>query len=156
MQVENQGKLRFKDTKAGKILLKKLPKAVDIVGDMLPESGVLGIVKNIIDTEPNLSVEEKNQLHSNVIDAYVIEAQDRDSARRREVEIARSGKKDYMFLATGAVGLASFLFIVYSIAFIHVPQENKEIWIHLIGVVEGFVGSIFVYYFGGKLINDKK
>ena len=40
---------KFKDTKVGKFILKKLP---GFVGDVLPDKGVLGVVKNLIDNEP--------------------------------------------------------------------------------------------------------
>lgn len=41
----------FKETKVGKFLLDKLP---GFVAGTLPDKGVLGIVKNLIDNEPDL------------------------------------------------------------------------------------------------------
>ena len=40
-------KKKFKDTKVGKFLLGSGSTIVDTVGDLLPNSGVLGIVKNL-------------------------------------------------------------------------------------------------------------
>ena len=59
-----------------------------------------------------------------------------------------------MFTLTGVVGLGVFVFIVYAITAIEIPTDNKEIWIHLIGICEGIVLSIFGFYFGTS--NDKK
>lgn len=80
-----------------------------------------------------------------------VEVRDRESARQREVDIAKLGKTDFMFLMTGAIGLAVFCFIVYAIVYLQVPDDNKEIWIHLIGISEGVVLSIFGYYFGSSI-----
>ena len=41
-------KKKFKDTKVGKFLLGSGSKIADVVGDLLPSSGVLGIVKNLM------------------------------------------------------------------------------------------------------------
>jgi len=50
---------KFKDTKLGKWLKEKAPKVLDAVGDALPDNGVLGVVKNLIDSEPDLSAEDR-------------------------------------------------------------------------------------------------
>ena len=42
---DKKPKKKFKETKVGKFLLGSGSKIVDVVGDMLPDSGVLGIVK---------------------------------------------------------------------------------------------------------------
>jgi len=42
---------KIKDTGLGKWLKAKAPKILDTVGDLLPDSGGLGIVKNLLDSE---------------------------------------------------------------------------------------------------------
>lgn len=42
---------KIKDTKLGQWLKDKAPKVLDIVGDALPDQGVLGIVKNLVDAK---------------------------------------------------------------------------------------------------------
>ena len=37
-----------------------------------------------------------------------------------------------------------------------VPESNKEIFIHMIGIVEGVALSIFGYYFGSAVKKDDK
>ena len=41
-------KKKIKDTGLGKWLKSKAPNVLDVVGDLLPDSGGLGIVKNLI------------------------------------------------------------------------------------------------------------
>ena len=139
---------KFKDTKVGQFILKKIP---SFVGDILPEKGVLGVVKNLIDNEPELTSQDKTQLHNELIELYKLEIADRDSARKREVEKAKTGGFDFMFNLTGVIGLGAFAFIIYAIVFLNIPESNKEVWIHLIGICEGIVLSIFGYFFGSAV-----
>jgi len=142
----------FKETKVGKFLLDKLP---GFVAGTLPDKGVLGIVKNLIDNEPNLTPEDKAQLHQELVQIYELEVADRDSARKREVEKAKTGGFDFMFNLTGVVGLGAFAFIIYAIVYLQIPEGNKEVWIHLIGICEGIVLSIFGYFFGAAIKKNK-
>lgn len=139
---------KFKDTKIGVFLKEKAPAVLDIVGDILPDKGALGIVKNLIDKEPDLSSEEKAQLHNQLVEFYKLEVEDRNSARKREVEMVKAGSDDWMMNLTGVIGLGSFAFLVLSIVFITVPESNAELLIHTTGIVEGIVLSIVGYYFG--------
>ncbi len=139
---------KFKDTKVGQFILKKIP---GFVGDILPEKGVLGVVKNLIDGDPELTSQDKTQLHNELIELYELEVADRDSARKREVEKAKAGGFDFMFNLTGVIGLGAFAFIIYAIVFLNIPESNKEVWIHLIGICEGIVLSIFGYFFGSAV-----
>ena len=138
----------FKETKVGKLLSK--------ASVLLPEGGVLGVLKQVIDTDDTLSPEEKEEAHRAVIEAYKAEVADRDSARNREVEIAKTGRFDLMYNLTGVVGLGAFAFIVYAIVYLEIPAENKEVWIHLIGICEGIVLSIFGYFFGTSMKDNNK
>jgi hypothetical protein len=142
----------FKDTKVGKFITSKLP---GFVGDILPDKGVLGIVKNLIDNDPELSAEDKAAMHQEVVDLYRLEVEDRDSARKREVEKAKTGGLDFMFNATGIIGLLSFAFIIYAIVYLQIPENNKEVWIHTIGIIEGIVLSIFGYFYGSAVKQNK-
>lgn len=51
-------KKKIKDTGLGKWLKDKAPGILDTVGDLLPDQGALGLVKNLLDKEPGISPEE--------------------------------------------------------------------------------------------------
>lgn len=142
---------KFKDTKVGKFLKEKAPKILDVIGDVLPSSGVFGVAKNLINLSEDLTQEEKDMLNRELVTMMELELADKISARDREVSIAGLHKLDFLFYTTGVVGLMSFAFIVYAIVFLDIPDENKEVWIHLIGITEGVVLSIFGYYFGSSI-----
>tara|TARA_R110001592_G_scaffold30624_4_gene109393 strand:- start:5046 stop:5486 length:441 start_codon:yes stop_codon:yes gene_type:complete len=58
---------KIKDTKLGSWLADKAPGILGVVGDLLPDKGALGVVKNLLDNEPNIDPAEAQR----VIDAEV-------------------------------------------------------------------------------------
>ena len=52
-------KKKLKDTGIGKFLKEKAPKVLDAIGDILPSNGTLGIIKNVISQQPDLTPQEK-------------------------------------------------------------------------------------------------
>jgi len=139
---------KFKDTKLGGLLKNLAPKVLDFAGDLLPDAGVLGIVSKMIDDDPNISPEDKKMLQNHQKELYKIEVADRDSARNREIEVAKTGKKDFMMTLTGVVGLMSFAFIIYAVVYVPTVTDN-DLFVHLMGMVEGVViSNIFAYYYG--------
>ena len=138
----------FKETKVGKFLLQKLP---GVVTDVLPDKGVLGIVKNLIDGDDSMTDEQKAELKKEL---YQLEVADRDSARKREAEIKKSGGQDWMMFITGMVGLLAFVFTIYAVVYVPSVTDN-DLFVHLMGMIEGVVVSnIFAYYYGTS--SDKK
>ena len=49
---------KIKNTKLGAWLKGKAPKVLDVVGDLLPDQGALGVVKNLLDKEPGVDPAE--------------------------------------------------------------------------------------------------
>ena len=150
---------KIKDSKIGSLLKDKAPHILEMVGDLLPDQGALGIVKNLIDSKeqsPLMTPEERAELHAELMKMYELEVADRDSARKLQADMVKAGAKDWLFNVTGLVGLGAFAFLVLSIVFLDVPKENKEIFIHLIGIVEGVALSIFGYYFGAAIKDTDK
>ncbi len=54
-------KKKFKDTKVGKFLSGAGSSIIDSFGDVLPDKGVMGIVKNLIKKDPVLPPEDKEK-----------------------------------------------------------------------------------------------
>lgn len=133
----------------------KAPQLLNKAGDLLPDSGVLGIVKNLIDTDPEVTPEDKQAMRDHLLELYAKEVADRQSARERQVEMVKAGAKDWLFSITGIVGLTAFLFLVGTIVFLEVPDSNEKIFLHLIGIVEGVALMIFSFYFGGIKKEEK-
>ena len=69
---DKKPKKKFKDTKVGSFLLEKAPSILGVVGDVLPDAGVLGIVKGLIEKEPAavLPPEDKEKALKLLIKSY--------------------------------------------------------------------------------------
>jgi hypothetical protein len=133
----------FNQTKVGKLL-----------NNVLPDKGIIGVLKDVLDLDDTLTPEDKEKAAEMLLKAYEAEVSDRDSARKREVEVTKTGKIDFLFNLTGLVGLTAFGIIVWAILALDIPESNKELFYHLIGIVEGVTLSIFGYYFGN--VNEKR
>lgn len=147
----------FKETKLGKLVTEKLPDAIKIVGDVLPDKGALGVLKNIIGAS-DISPEDKSLLLQEANDfekeMYELEIKDRDSARNREIEIAKVGGTDWMMYVVAGVVLSLLCFTVYAI--FYTELSNKELAHFVAGEVLGFGSSLIFYYYGtSKGSHDK-
>ena len=54
-------KKKFRDTKVGAFLSKAAPGLLGTIGDVLPNQGVLGVVKNLIQKDNTLPAEDKEK-----------------------------------------------------------------------------------------------
>lgn len=165
---ESKEKKPFKETKIGAFANKVAKEIPSIALDVLevatspnPLGATLKVVKERLegaDGNSDLSIADKAaaesllyefKKHQMDFEAEVLELEvkDRDSARNREIEIAKIGKKDFMQPLTGLIGLGAFIYIIYAV--INIPGiKDNHLAIHIIGLVEGVVLSIFYYYYG--------
>lgn len=152
----------FKETKFGHFLSKAKDVVVANGGDVADiaftaaTQGPVAAIKKTIEALKNDKSENGRQLLSELElramefenDMYALEIQDRESARRREIEITKNAKTDWMMMATGATGLLSFIGAFIAIVFVPDIKENT-LFLHFVGMLEGVVISqIFSYYYG--------
>lgn len=56
-----------------------------------------------------------------------------------------------LYTLTGLSVIAAFNFVVFVLAFHEVPEKNRELFIHLMGIIEGaFVGGLVATFFGSS------
>ncbi|MCO6501359.1 MAG: hypothetical protein J5I47_13420 [Vicingus serpentipes] len=75
---------------------------------------------------------------------------DTQNARAREVEYVKMGRTDWMQVIVGVLGLIMLGFNLYAIVFLNIPADNKTLFTHFMGIIEGVALSIFGYYFGSS------
>ena len=150
----------FRETKLGIFLKEKAPHILDKVSDLLPDSGVLGVVKNLIDNDPQIPIEDRIAFQKLQQEFQIELIKDTQNARAREVEFGKAtGHMDYLmwFLAVSAVGI--FAFMTYMVLMNKIEGKNENLIFHIFGIVEGFLLSVFSYYFGssaGSRVKDMK
>lgn len=128
---------------------------------------MLGIVKNIIDKDPEVKAEisrmnPQDQIAFNKlqldyeIEVHRLENEDRSSARNREIEYVKAGKRDWMMLAAGATALGAFIFIVITAVYKPDVFDKNPVLHQIVGMVEGIALSVFGYYYSTtKASGDK-
>jgi hypothetical protein len=93
--------------------------------------------------------------YKNVADIAKIEADDRDSARKREIEVHDWTPRALAFLIT-----FGFFALIATLALIPFPEGSKEPLLILFGALSGAFGNVIGYYFGAtvqpkKPVNQK-
>jgi hypothetical protein len=136
-------KNKLRDTKVGAWLRDKAPSVLDVVGDVLPDRGVLGVVKNLVDKDPTLDSEEFKA----VMDAEM-SAQDNVTERwkadaQSDVRLAKLIRPSVM------IALLTFFMIITiwdGVDPQFMPPENY------INLLEILMLTVFGAYFAGRTI----
>lgn len=60
-------------------------------------------------------------------------------------------KGNPLYYATGTSVILSFVYVVIVLSRYDIPKENRELFIHLMGIIEGaFVGGLVSSFFGSS------
>lgn len=153
--MKNKERKKLKDTRLFKTAKEKFPevlgKGIEIFGDLTGRESLENLgswIQDKVNPSPidQIALNKAKEYDLAEIELYLDDVQD---ARNREIEIAKTGKKDPMMLITGIVGVLVFVFMVVAIVFKPELQDNKLL-IHLLGMVEGVAITIFSYYYGSS------
>jgi uncharacterized membrane protein len=85
------------------------------------------------------------------LEKFRIEVSDRDSARKREIEV-----KDRMPATLALLSLALFAAALWALLSGQVDKSNAEVVYLLLGTLNGIVGTVFAYYFGTTRSSQQK
>lgn len=144
--MKNKDKKKFKDTKVGGWLSDNAPKILDAVGDALPDNGVLGIVKNLIDGEPNLTAEQKMEFERLLMEQERI-AQENVTGRW-EADMNSDERLPKLIRPYMLIALVSIYFLFATIDSIDaVSFEVKTSYIELLEIL---MLTAFGAYFAGR------
>jgi hypothetical protein len=148
---------KFKDTKLGQFLKDKVPGVLDVVDDFFPPAKILTALVGKESLPPEDSIEFERLLRDHEREMYTLEVEDRDSARNREIEMAKTGKQDHLMYAAGYTALGTFLLMVYAVIWKPEGMEHSPLFHQLMGIIEGVALTVFGYYFGtSKRAEEKK
>ena len=103
---------KFKDTKVGKFLKEKLPEVAGSVGNVLPDQGVLGIVRRIVDGSPELSAQDKMEFDRLAIEA---EKDAQDNVTRRWEADAKSDVKLAKFIRPAILICLTLFYMIVTV-----------------------------------------
>ena len=138
-------KKKFHETKVGQFLSKTAPGILGTVGEVLPNNGVLGLVKNLIHKDPALPAEDKEKALK-LLEQDMIEMQ--EVSKRWE-----SDMKSDSWLSKNTRPMSLIFLSVMTIAFIWVDSHEsisftvEQEWI---GLLKTLTTTVYVAYFGSR------
>lgn len=139
---------KIKDTKLGGWLKDKAPKVLEIVGDLLPDQGALGVVKNLLDKEPDVDPEEAKarveaevQFQNNVTERWKADMSG-------DVKLAK-----YIRPVTLIALMAMFMVTMVMDSLDNLPFNVKNSYVSLLEIL---MLTSFGAYFAGRTIEKYK
>lgn len=142
---------KIKDTKLGEWLKEKAPAVLDTVGDLLPEQGVLGVVKNLLDKEPGMTHEQKMEFEN--LRSQIEIARQEQVTRRWEADMKADVKLAKYIRPATMITLMLFFMIVMIWDGIDPTFMPPESYISLLEIL---MLTVFGAYFAGRTIEKTK
>ena len=138
---------KIKNTKLGAWLKGKAPKVLDVVGDLLPDKGALGVVKNLLDKEPGVDPAEAKAM----VDA---EVQFQNNVTERwKADMGSDVKLAKLIRPVTLICLmAMFMITMFIDSMDEVPFNVKDSYVSLL---ELLMLTAFGAYFAGRTIEKK-
>ena len=139
---------KIKDTKLGKWLKSKAPNVLNTVGDLLPDQGALGLVKNLIDKDPEVDTAEGTAM----VDAE-IEFQ-KNVTERLKADMGSDVKLAKLIRPVTLICLmAMFMLTMFLDSLDQLPFNVKDSYVSLLEIL---MLTAFGAYFAGRTIEKAK
>jgi len=137
-------KKKFSETKVGAFLSKAAPGILGTVGDVLPNNGVFGLVKNLIQKDPEMPAEDKEKAMK-LLEMDIVEMQEIskrwDSDMKSDSWLSKNTRPLALIFLT--VSLVSFILLGgFDISF-----GIDSGWIDLL---KSLLITVYVAYFGSR------
>jgi hypothetical protein len=139
---------KIKDTGLGKWLKSKAPNVLSVVGDLLPDQGGLGIVKNLIEKDPDVKTEEG-------VAAVDAEIQFQNNVTERwKADMGSDVKLAKLIRPVTLIALMSmFMVTMFIDSMDNVPFNVKDSYVDLLQIL---MLTAFGAYFAGRTIEKAK
>jgi len=137
-------KKKFKETKVGQFLLGKSG-VLDSLADVLPDKGLLGVVKNLIDRDETLPPPDK-EMALKLLQQDIVEAQ--EVSKRWESDMTSDS-----WLSKNTRPMSLIFLTIMTISFIWVDSHGyidftvEQEWINLLKTL---TTTVYVAYFGSR------
>jgi hypothetical protein len=147
--MKNSEETKIKDTALGGWLKQKAPGILDTVGDLLPDQGALGVVKNLIDKQyPDLDPEEVKAK----IDAEI--AFQNNVTERWKADMGGDVKLAKLIRPATLIALMSMFMVTMVLDSLdNLPFNVKDSYVSLLEIL---MLTSFGAYFAGRTIEKAK
>jgi hypothetical protein len=134
----------FKETKIGAFLSSKAPKILSALGDVLPDQGTMGLVKNLISSDNKIKAVDKEQAMK-LIEQDMVEMKEVSSRWSSDMKSDSWLSKNTRPLAL--IFLTSSAVLMMTIDSFHLQFDVDESWIELLKTL---LITVYVAYFGSR------
>lgn len=140
-------KKKIRDTKVGQWLSGKSPKILDIAGDLLPDQGVLGVIKRLVDSDPDLSAQDKLEFEK--LKSQIEISRQENVTRRWEADMSSDVKIAKVIRPSIMIALLLFFMVVTLWDALNEQFMPRDSFIDLLQVL---MLTVFGAYFAGRTI----
>jgi len=144
MPKDKKNKKKFKDTKVGVFLKEKAPKILNGIGDILPDNGVYGVVKNLITTDKDMAPADK-ETAMKLLEMDLVEMQSISDRWQYDMKSDSWLSKNTRPLALIYLTVCMTLYIILDS--LQMAFDMKEVWIELL---QTLLVTVYVAYFGSR------
>ena len=137
----------IKDTKIGEWLSSKSPKILDIAGDLLPDAGVLGVIKRLVDSDPEIPAQDKMEFEN--LKSQIEIARQENVTRRWEADMSSDVKIAKIIRPSIMIALLLFFMVVTLWDALNEQFMPRDSFIDLLQVL---MLTVFGAYFAGRTI----
>tara|TARA_R110000824_G_scaffold285825_1_gene473940 strand:- start:2426 stop:2884 length:459 start_codon:yes stop_codon:yes gene_type:complete len=138
-------KKKFKDTKIAEFLKNKAPGILNVVGDVLPNNGAFGIIKNLITKDLSLSSKDKDTAMKII---------DQDIAEMKEVSDRwAADMKSDSWLSKNTRPMSLIFLTLMTVALIWVDSieyASFSVDIGWVNLLQTLTTTVYVAYFGSR------
>ena len=139
-------KKKFKDTKVGKFLSKTAPAILSTVGDIIPDAGVLGLVKNLIEKEdPVVLPPEDKEKALKLLEIDMIEMQ--EISKRWESDMKSDSWLSKNTRPLTLIFLTVSMVLLVLLDSFEIQFEVDSGWVDLL---KSLLITVYVAYFGSR------
>jgi len=139
---------KIKDTGLGKWLKRKAPSVLDTVGDLLPDKGALGVVKNLLDKEPDIDPAEAKAM----LDAEV--QFQNNVSERWKADMGSDVKLAKLIRPVTLIALMSMFMVTMVLDSLdQLPFNVKDSYVSLLEIL---MLTSFGAYFAGRTIEKSR
>lgn len=138
---------KVKDTKLGDWLAEKAPKVLDLTGQLLPDQGVLGVIKRLVDGDPDIRPEDKLEFEK--LKSQIEISRQENVTRRWEADMGSDVQLAKLIRPSIMISLLVFfmtLTVWDGISDDFMPRENY------IDLLEILMLTVFGAYFAGRTV----
>jgi len=143
-------KKKFSETKVGKFLSKAAPGILGMAGDVLPDAGVFGLIKNLIQKDPALPPEDKEKALK-LLEQDMVEMQ--EISKRWSSDMKSDSWLSKNTRPMTLIFLTASLVVIMLLDSFEIPFAVDPGWVDLL---KSLLITVYVAYFGSRGVEKFK